>query len=140
MKTDSKILAVPLPGGLLGAGAGALVAGFQFHSGAAALPVLQPLGIALMTGSIILRIALSQRGLSLADYGGLLLNGACVFISGLASVAVLAWSLQAESTPSVVGVIGPMALALLLGVGVTAIAAFLVVRLRRKSPSGSSRG
>ena len=75
MKTDWKILLVLLPGALLGSGAGALVAAFQFPTAASFASVLQATGIILMVGSIILRILLSERGLKLSDYGGLGING-----------------------------------------------------------------
>jgi hypothetical protein len=94
VKTDWKILPVLLPGALLGVGAGALVAAFQFDWAVSVASPLQTAGIVVMVGSIVLRILLSQAGLSLADYGGLLFNGVCVFLSGIATIAAVAFVLR----------------------------------------------
>lgn len=104
MKTDWKILLVLLPGALLGAGAGAIVAAFQF---AAALPMgsaLQATGIILMVGSIILRILLSERGLRLSDYGGLGVNGICVLASGVIAILITGLLLESGSAGAAVTV------------------------------------
>lgn len=131
MKTDWKIVPVLLPGALLGAGAGALVTAFQFPWAAGAASTLQTAGIVIMIGSIVLRIGLSQAGFSLADYGGLFLNGACVFLSGLATIGALTLALR-EGEANAAELAGALALAWIPCLLLTAFVAAAYVRLRRR--------
>jgi len=130
MKTDWKILPVLLPGALLGAGAGALVAAFQFDWAISAASLLQTAGIVLMVSSIVLRIVLSQGGLSLSDYGGLLVNGVCVFLSGLATTAVLALMLR-DGEADILQVGSALTLAWIPCLLLTALGAAAFATLRR---------
>ncbi|HEX5007527.1 MAG TPA: hypothetical protein VFV70_10470 [Hyphomonadaceae bacterium] len=131
MKTDWKILPVLLPGALLGAGAGALVAAFQFAEAASFAGLLQTTGIILMIGSIILRILLSERGLKLSDYGGLGINGICVLLAGVITIWLTSAILQAGSAT------GPLTIAAVVLSGIpalllTAAGAFAFARLRQR--------
>ena len=131
LKTDWKILVVLLPGALLGAGAGALVAAFQFAAAASFGSTLQTAGIVLMVGSIILRILLSERGLRLGDYGGLGINGICVLLSGVIAISLTSLVLEtgnANAATAVAAVVLAAVPALLL----TAAGAFAFARLRRR--------
>jgi hypothetical protein len=131
VKTDWKILLVLLPGALLGAGAGALVAAFQFATAGAIASVLQTTGIILMVGSIILRILLSERGLKLGDYGGLGINGICVLLSGVIAISLTSLFVEtgnASATTAIAAVLLAGIPALLL----TAAGAFAFARLRRR--------
>lgn len=132
-KVDWKLLAVLLPGGLLGAGAGALVTAFQYEWALHAAPILQVAGIGLMVGSIILRIALSQNGLRLTDHAGLLANWACVFLSGLGTIAALMLNLQGHAAdPILLGAI--LALAWIPCLLVTALGVAAFARMRSSQP------
>jgi hypothetical protein len=131
LRTDWKILLVLLPGALLGAGAGALVAAFQFASTAPFASTLQATGIVLMVGSIILRILLSERGLKLSDYGGLGTNGICVLLSGVIAISFTSLLMEtgnADAATAVAAVVLAGMPALLL----TAAGAFAFARLRRR--------
>ena len=131
MKTDWKILLVLLPGALLGSGAGALVAAFQFPTAASFASVLQATGIILMVGSIILRILLSERGLKLSDYGGLGINGICVLLSGVIAISLTSAVLQTGNASGALAV----AVAVLSAVPalvLTAAGAFAFAKLRQR--------
>lgn len=131
MKTDWKILLVLLPGALLGAGAGALVAAFQFAAAGSFASVLQTTGIVLMVGSIILRILLSERGLKLGDYGGLGINGICVLLSGVIAISLTSLFVEAGNTSAATAI----AVVLLAGIPallLTAAGAFAFARMRRR--------
>lgn len=130
-----KIPAVLLPGALLGAGAGALVTAFQFEGAVSAASMLQTAGIALMIGSIVLRIALSQSGLRLTDYGGLLANGACVFLSGLATIAALTLVLQAGAA-GLLQLGAALTLAWIPSLLLTALGVGALAELRRREAAG----
>ena len=131
MKTDWKILLVLLPGALLGSGAGALVAAFQFAAAASFASVLQATGIILMVGSIILRILLSERGLKLSDYGGLGINGICVLLSGVAAISLTSAVLQTGNTTGALAV-AVSVLSAVPALVLTAVGAFAFARLRRR--------
>jgi hypothetical protein len=129
LKTDWKILLVLLPGALLGAGAGALVAAFQFASAGSFASSLQTTGIILMVGSIILRIVLSERGLKLSDYGGLGINGICVLLAGVVAISLTGLVLEGGNAKA------PAAVAAVLLAGIpalllTAVGAFAFARFR----------
>jgi FtsH-binding integral membrane protein len=131
LKTDWKILLVLSPGALLGAGAGALVAAFQFAAASSLAAALQTTGIILMVCSIILRILMSERGLKLSDYGGLGINGICVLLSGVIAISLTNVVLQTESAT------GALAVAAIVLSGVpalllTAAGALAVARLRQR--------
>lgn len=131
MRTDWKILLVLLPGALLGAGAGALVAAFQFAAAGAFASVLQTTGIILMVGSIILRILLSERGLKLGDYGGLGINGICVLLAGVAAISLTSLVLE-MGTADAVTAIAVVLLAAIPALLLTAGGAYAFARLRRR--------
>lgn len=131
MKTDWKILLVLLPGALLGAGAGALVAAFQFVATAPFASTLQATGIILMVGSIILRILLSERGLKLSDYGGLGINGICVLLSGVMAISFTSLVLETGNANAVTAV-AVVVLAGMPALLLTAAGAFAFARLRRR--------
>ena len=131
MKTDWKILLVLLPGALLGAGAGALVAAFQFATAEAFASALQTTGIILMVGSIILRILLSERGLKLGEYGGLGINGICVLLAGVVAISLASLVLEAGNA----GAVTAVAVALLAAIPallLTAAGEYSFARLRRR--------
>jgi drug/metabolite transporter (DMT)-like permease len=132
LKTDPKILLVLLPGALLGAGAGALVAAFQFASAGAFASVQQTTGIIMMIGSIILRILLSERGLKLSDYGGLGINGICVLLSGVIAISLTSGVLETGNA-SAMAAIAAALLAAVSALALTAAGAFAFAKLRRKS-------
>jgi hypothetical protein len=131
LKTDWKILLVLLPGALLGAGAGALVAAFQFAAASSFASALQTTGIILMVGSIILRILLSERGLKLGDYGGLGINGICVLLSGVAAISLVGVVLETGNASAEVAIVVTL-LAAVPALLVTAAGAFAVARFRRR--------
>jgi FtsH-binding integral membrane protein len=131
LKTDWKIFLVLIPGALLGAGAGALVAAFQFAADASFASVLQTTGIILMVGSIILRILLSERGLKLSEYGGLGLNGICVLLAGVIAISLTSLVLEA-GVANAAAAIAIVVLAAISAIGLTAAGAFAFARLRRR--------
>ena len=131
MKTDWKILFVLLPGAMLGAGAGALVAAFQFAGAEAFASTLQTTGIILMVGSIILRILLSERGLKLSDYGGLGVNGICVLLSGVIAISLAGLLLESGAASAAI-VVAAVVLAGIPALLLTAAGAFAFARLRRR--------
>jgi hypothetical protein len=84
LKVSWKTWVVLLPGALLGAGVGAVLAvylGFVPQVGDITNAV-QIFGIGLAVGSLILRVALSERGLRLTEHAGLLSNWICTFLAG----------------------------------------------------------
>lgn len=131
MKTDWKIFLVLIPGALLGAGAGALVAAFQLPADVSFASVLQTTGIILMVGSIILRILLSERGLKLSEYGGLGLNGICVLLAGVIAISLTSLVLEAGAA-NAAAAIAIVVLAAISAIGLTAAGAFAFARLRRR--------
>jgi hypothetical protein len=131
VKTDWKILLVLLPGALLGVGAGALVAAFQFATTGAFASVLQTTGIILMVGSIILRILLSERGLKLGDYGGLGINGICVLLAGVAAISLTSLVQETGNASAVTAVAGVL-LAAIPALLLTAAGAYAFARMRRR--------
>jgi hypothetical protein len=135
VKAAWKILIVLLPGALLGAGAGALVTAFQFEHAVSVASVLPTAGIALMTGSIVLRIALSQNGLRLTDHGGLLANGACVLLSGLATIGMLTWVLQ-DGAAGLPQLLLALTLALISCLVLTALGVAGLAKLRKPETAG----
>ena len=131
MKTDWKILLVLLPGALLGAGAGGLVAAFQVAAAAPLASALQMTAIVMMIGSIILRILLSERGLKLSDYGGLGINGVCIFLAGVMAISLASLILEIGGVSSTVATV-VVALAGIPALLLTAAGAIAFARLRRK--------
>lgn len=129
MKTDWKILLVLLPGALLGAGAGALVAAFQFAAAASFASVLQTTGIILMVGSIILRILLSERGLKLSDYGGLGVNSICVLLAGAIAISLTSLMLETGNISAAMAV-SAVVLAGIPALLLTVVGALAFARLR----------
>jgi hypothetical protein len=116
---------------LLGAGAGALVAAFQFPTAGSLSATLQATGIILMVGSIILRILLSERGLRLGDYGGLGVNGICVLLAGVIAISLTSFLLEIGSASAVTTVV-VIVLAGVPALLLTAAGAFALARLRQR--------
>jgi FtsH-binding integral membrane protein len=131
LKTDWKIFVVLAPGALLGAGAGALVAAFQFAAVAPFASSLQTTGIILMVGSIILRILLSERGLKLSDYGGLGLNGICVLLTGVVAISLTSLVLDTGGA-NAVAAIAVVVLGVIPAIALTAAGALAFARLHRR--------
>src|SRR5690349_24075526 len=71
-----------MPGGLLGAGVGAVLAVYVGATPAQIVNVVQTVGIGLAVGSLILRVVLSERGLPLTGHAGLLSNWISTFLAG----------------------------------------------------------
>ncbi len=90
MKAFLKAVGVLLPGALLGAGAGVLLAGFQVDPALPLVSTLQTIGIALMVGSIVLRIVLAQRGFAISGASSLAFNTGCVFLTAFVTYGLLA--------------------------------------------------
>lgn len=90
MNAFLKAAGVLLPGALLGAGAGVLLAGFQADPSSAFVSRFQTIGIGLMVGSIVLRIVLAQRGLAISGATALAFNTGCVFVSAFVTYGLLA--------------------------------------------------
>ena len=90
MKAFLKAVGVLLPGALLGAGAGVLLAGFQIDPASPLVSTLQATGIGLMVGSIVLRIVLAQRGFAISGAAALAFNTACVFLTAFVTYGLLA--------------------------------------------------
>jgi hypothetical protein len=90
VKAFLKAIGVLLPGALLGAGAGVLLAGFQVDPASPLVNTLQTIGIALMVGSIVLRIILAQRGFAISGSASLAFNTGCVFLTAFVTYGLLA--------------------------------------------------
>jgi hypothetical protein len=82
LKASWKTWAVLTPGGLLGAGVGAVLAVYLNAVPFEIVNMAQTVGIGLAVGSLILRVVLSERGLRLTEHAGLLSNWICTFLTG----------------------------------------------------------
>ena len=82
MKVSWKTWAVLVPGGLLGAGVGAVLAVYVGAVPFEIANMVQTTGIGLAVLSLILRVGLSERGLRLTEHAGLLSNWICTFLAG----------------------------------------------------------
>jgi hypothetical protein len=85
-----KAIGVLLPGALLGAGAGVLMAGFQVDPASPLVSRLQTIGIAVMVGAIVLRIVLAQRGFAISGTAALAFNTGCMFVTAFVTYGLLA--------------------------------------------------
>ena len=84
-----KSVGVLLPGALLGAGVGVLLAGFQFDPASPLVSTFQTIGITLMVGSIVLRILLAQRGFAISGMSSLAFNAGCTVLTAAVTYGLL---------------------------------------------------
>jgi len=139
LKVSWKTWVVLLPGALLGAGVGAVLAVYlAFVPWFADITnTVQVFGIGLAVGSLILRVVLSERGLRLTEHAGLLSNWICTFLAG-AMIILLFRSLSWPQTQ-------PMAWPALMLVTVISIPAEALVVLgllisASRAPAASDAG
>jgi hypothetical protein len=134
LKVSWKTWAVLTPGGLLGAGVGAVLAVYFNAVPFEIVNTVQTVGIGLAVGSLILRVVLSERGLRLTEHAGLLSNWICTFLSG--GLLILAFQ---NLPPEVAARVWP---ALAAGVWIPVVALVVVGLLlsaRRASANPASK-
>lgn len=134
MKAFLKAVGVLLPGALLGAGAGVLLAGFQVDPASPLVSTLQTIGIALMVGSIVLRILLAQRGFAISGSVSLAFNTGCVFLTAMVTYGLLSGVLH-QGGAALYAVIG---LAWIPCLAITALGQILFAAWRSQ-PVGSGK-
>jgi uncharacterized membrane protein YfcA len=100
LKISWKTWAVLTPGGLLGAGVGAVLAVYLGAAPVEIINAVQTVGIGLAVGSLILRVVLSERGLRLTEHAGLLSNWICTFLAG----GLLIFSFQSVAQRTIAGI------------------------------------
>jgi hypothetical protein len=86
MNSTTKTLIVLAPGGLMGAGVGALIGAFSTDPASPAVFPLQVVGVMMWLGAIALRFLLSEAELRLSTFAGLISNSVATFLSGAAVV------------------------------------------------------
>jgi hypothetical protein len=104
LKVSWKTWAVLTPGGLLGAGVGAVLAVYLGAMPFEIVNTVQTVGIGLAVGSLILRVVLSERGLRLTEHAGLLSNWICTFLAG----GVLIFLFQSLPQPAIARIWPPL--------------------------------
>lgn len=136
MQVSWKTWAVLAPGGLLGAGVGAVLSVYLGRVPAEVVNAVQTAGIGLAVGSLILRVALSERGLRLTEHAGLLSNWIGAFLAG----AIIIFLFQSAPWPEAPSVWPALALVAVAWIPAMAlVVAGLLISARRLPANPASK-
>ena len=136
MQVSWKTWVVLMPGALLGAGVGAVLAIYLGYMPFDIVTAVQTAGIGIAVGSLILRMVLSERGLRLTEHAGLLSNWICTFLAG----ALVIYLFQSAPWPRPPSALPALALVAVAWIPAEALVVLgLLISARRVSANPASK-